>query len=155
MAITAGDSVTITYTGRLDDGTVFDTTEESVAEAEGLIEQQPERDFEPLTVEVGEGNLIEGLEEGLLGLESGASETVTVPPEDAYGEATDDQTQEFDAEEFEGMVGQEPTEGMQVRAQGGAVGTVVGIDDDTIHVDFEHPLAGETLTFDIDVLNVE
>jgi FKBP-type peptidyl-prolyl cis-trans isomerase 2 len=155
MAITTGDSVTIAYTGRLDDGTVFDTTDESVAEEEGLLEEQPEREFEPLTVEVGEGNLIEGLEEGLLGLEAGASETVTVPPEEAYGEATGDQTQEFDAEEFEGMVGQEPVEGMQVRAQGGAVGTVVGIDADTVHVDFEHPLAGETLTFDIDVLDVE
>jgi FKBP-type peptidyl-prolyl cis-trans isomerase 2 len=155
MAITAGDAVTIAYTGRLDDGTVFDTTDESVAEAEGLLEEQPDREFEPLTVEVGEGNLIEGLEDGLIGLEAGASETVTVPPEDAYGEATGDQTTEFDAEEFAGMVGQEPAEGMQVRAQGGAVGTVVGIEGDTVHVDFEHPLAGETLTFDIDVLDVE
>jgi len=155
MAITAGDSVTIAYTGRLDDGTVFDTTDESVAEEEGLLEQQPEREFEPLTVDVGEGNLIEGLEEGLLGLEDGASETVTVPPEEAYGEATGDQTTEFDADEFEGMVGQEPAEGMQVQAQGGAVGTVVGVEGDVVHVDFEHPLAGETLTFDIDVLAVE
>jgi FKBP-type peptidyl-prolyl cis-trans isomerase 2 len=155
MAITAGDAVTIAYTGRLDDGTVFDTTDESVAESEGLLEQQPDREFEPLTVQVGEGNLIEGLEEGLLGLEAGVSETVTVPPEQAYGEATGDETTEFDADEFAEMVGQEPTEGMQVRAQEGAVGTVVGVEDGTVHVDFEHPLAGETLTFDVDVLDVE
>ncbi|WP_248895559.1 FKBP-type peptidyl-prolyl cis-trans isomerase [Haloplanus halobius] len=155
MAIATGDSVTIAYTGRLDDGTVFDTTDESTAEEAGLLDQQPDREFEPLTVTVGEGNLIEGLESALLGLEEGDSETITVPPEEAYGEATGDSVREFDAEDFEGMVGQEPVEGMEVRAQGGAVGTVVEIDGDVVRVDFEHPLAGETLTFDVDVLNVE
>jgi len=155
MAITAGDTVTITYTGRLDDGTVFDTTEQSVAEETGLLEEQPERDFDPLTIEVGEGNLIEGMEEGLLGLEAGDSETITIPPEEAYGEVSGDQSREFDRDDFEGMVGQEPVEGMQVQAQGGATGTVTSVDDDTVEVDFEHPLAGETLTFEIDVLSVE
>jgi FKBP-type peptidyl-prolyl cis-trans isomerase 2 len=155
MAISAGDSVTIAYTGRLDDGTVFDTTEESVAEEAGLREEQPEREFEPLTVEVGAGNLIEGMEDGLIGLESGDSETLTIPPEEAYGAASGENVQEFDPEQFAGMVGQEPEEGMQVRAQGGATGTVVGVDEDVVRVDFEHPLAGETLTFEIDVLAVE
>ncbi|WP_251342311.1 FKBP-type peptidyl-prolyl cis-trans isomerase [Haloplanus halophilus] len=155
MAISTGDSVTIAYTGRLDDGTVFDTTDESVAEEAGLREEQPERDFGPLTVEVGAGNLIEGMEEGLLGLEEGDSETITVPPQEAYGEAEGDSVREFDPEEFEKMVGQNPEEGLQVRAQGGAVGTVVDVSEDTVHVDFEHPLAGETLTFEIDVLAVE
>jgi len=155
MAITAGDTVTITYTGRLDDGTVFDTTEQSVAEETGLLEEQPERDFEPLTVEVGEGNLIEGMEEGLIGLEEGDSETLTIPPADAYGEASDDQTRDFGRDDFESMVGQEAAEGMQVQAQGGATGTVTDVDDDTVEVSFQHPLAGEALTFDIDVLAVE
>jgi len=155
MAITAGDTVTIEYTGRLEDGSVFDTTDESVAEEAGLLEEQPDREFEPLSVEVGAGNLIEGMEEGLLGLESGDSETLTIPPEEAYGEATGDQSREFDREQFESMVGQEPVEGMEVRAQGGASGSVVDVDDDTVTVDFTHPLAGETLTFEIEVLSVE
>jgi FKBP-type peptidyl-prolyl cis-trans isomerase 2 len=155
MTISAGDSVTIAYTGRLDDGTVFDTTEEEVAEESGLREEQPDREFEPLTVEVGAGNLIEGMENGLIGLEAGDSETITVPPEEAYGEADDEQVQEFDPEQFESMVGQEAVEGLQVRAQGGASGTVVDVDEDVVRVDFEHPLAGETLTFEVDVLAVE
>ena len=155
MTISTGDSVTIAYTGRLDDGTVFDTTEEAVAEEAGLRDEQPDREFEPLTVEVGAGNLIEGMEQGLLGLESGDSKTITIPPEEAYGEATGDNVQEFDPEEFAAMIGQEPAEGMQVRAQGGGTGTVVDVTDEAVSVDFEHPLAGETLTFEIDVLAVE
>lgn len=155
MAITAGDTVTIEYTGRLDDGTVFDTTDESVAEEAGLLEEQPDREFEPLTVEVGAGNLISGMEEGLVGLEAGDSETLTLPPEEAYGEGSDDQTREFEREQFESMVGQEPVEGMSVRAQGGASGSVVDVDEEAVVVDFTHPLAGETLTFEIDVLSVE
>jgi FKBP-type peptidyl-prolyl cis-trans isomerase 2 len=155
MAITTGDTVTIEYTGRLDDDTVFDTTDESVAEEAGLREQQPNREFEPLTVEVGEGNLIEGMEDGLLGLEAGDSETLTIPPEKAYGTESDGQTREFGREQFESMVGQEAAEGMQVQAQGGANGTVTSIDGDTVEVSFQHPLAGETLTFEIEVLSVE
>lgn len=155
MTISPGDSVTIAFTGRLDDGTVFDTTEESVAEDAGLRAEQPDREFEPLTVEVGAGNLIEGMDKALRGLDAGDSETVTVPPEEAYGDATGENVQTFDPEEFASMVGQEPTEGMQVRAQGGGTGTVVEVTDDTVNVDFEHPLAGETLTFEIDVLAVE
>jgi FKBP-type peptidyl-prolyl cis-trans isomerase 2 len=155
MAITEGDSVTIEYTGRLDDGTVFDTTDESVAREAGLDEEQPDREFEPLTIEVGAGNLIEGMEQGLLGLEAGDSETLTIPPEEAYGEASGDRTRSFGRDDFEGMVGREPAEGMQVQAQGGATGTVTSVDDETVEVDFEHPLAGETLTFEIDVVAVE
>jgi len=155
MAITAGDTVTIEYTGRLDDGSVFDTTDESVAEEAGLLDEQPNREFEPLTIEVGAGNLIEGMEEGLLGLEAGDSETITIPPEEAYGEASDDQTREFERDRFEEMVGQEAAEGMQVQAQGGSSGTVTAVSDDAVEVSFQHPLAGETLTFEIDVLSVE
>jgi len=155
MAITAGDTVTLEYTGRLDDETVFDTTDPEIAEEAGLAAQQPDREFQPLTVEVGAGNLIEGLEEGLLGLEAGATGTITIPPEEAYGEADGDQVREFDAEEFEGMVGQEPTEGMEVRAQGGATGTVVEVAEGVVVVDFEHPLAGETLTFEVEIVAVE
>jgi FKBP-type peptidyl-prolyl cis-trans isomerase 2 len=155
MAITAGDTVTIEYTGRLDDGSVFDTTDESVAKEAGLLDEQPNREFEPLTIEVGAGNLIEGMEEGLLGLEAGDSETITIPPEEAYGEASDDQTREFERDRFEEMVGQEAAEGMQVQAQGGSSGTVTAVSDDAVEVSFQHPLAGETLTFEIDVLSVE
>jgi len=76
MAIETGDTVSIEYVGRLDDGSVFDTSRESVAEAEDL-EHHPDREYDPLTVEIGAGEIIEGLEDGLLGLEVGDEETVT------------------------------------------------------------------------------
>lgn len=63
MSITTGNSVTLEYTGRLDDGTVFDSSPESVAEEAGLGEAQPDREYTPLTVDVGAGQVIEGMEE--------------------------------------------------------------------------------------------
>jgi len=86
MTIATGDSVTLEYTGRLDDDTVFDTSRQSVAEKTGLAEAQPDREYAPLTVEIGDEQVIEGMEEGLIGLEAGATETLTIPPEKAYGE---------------------------------------------------------------------
>jgi len=78
MTIATGDSVTLEYTGRLDDETVFDTSRKSVAEETGLAEAQPDREYAPLTVEIGDEQIIEGMEEGLIGLEAGETETLTI-----------------------------------------------------------------------------
>ena len=155
MAISDGDSVTIEYTGKLKDGTVFDTSKRDVAEDVGLAESQPEREYGPLTVQVGDGRVIEGLEEALVGMEDGDEQTVTLPPEKAYGEPTDERVVEYEAENFREMLqGQEPTEGMHVQGQQGAIGEVVHVDDETVRVDFNHELAGETLEFDVEVVDV-
>ena len=70
VTIATGDSVTLEYTGRLDGETVFDTSREAVAEEAGLAEAQPDREYAPLTVDVGAEQVIEGMEEGLVGLDS-------------------------------------------------------------------------------------
>jgi len=156
MAISSGDTVTIEYTGRLDDGTVFDTSLESVASEDGLADDQPERDYQPLTVEIGAGRIIEGLEEGLIGMEAGDEDSVTLEPEQAYGERTDDRVVEYDADEFRQMLGgRDPEVGLEIQTEEGLPGEVVDADDDTVRVDFNHELAGETLTFDIEVVSVE
>jgi FKBP-type peptidyl-prolyl cis-trans isomerase 2 len=155
MAITTGDTVTLEYVGRLDDGTVFDTSREDVATEEGLAQQQPDREYEPLTVEVGAGQLIEGLEEELVGMEVGDTETVTIPPEKAYGERTDERVAEYEAAEFDEMLqGADVVEGMHVQTQQGAPGEVVHVDDDVVRVDFNHELSGETLEFEVEILEV-
>jgi FKBP-type peptidyl-prolyl cis-trans isomerase 2 len=155
MAIKAGDSVTIEYTGRLEDGTVFDTSQESVAEETGLASEQPEREYEPLTVEIGEGRIIEGLEEALIGQESGASPTVAIPPEKAYGPWSEDQLQEYERAEFEEMVGGEtPEEGAYLETQDGSLAEVTHVDELVVSDDFNHTLAGETLEFDVDIVDV-
>lgn len=155
MSIETGDSVTFAYTGRLDDDTVFDTSRQSVAEETGLAEAQPDREYAPLTVEIGDEEIIEGLDEGLVGLEEGATETLTIPPEEAYGERSDEHVQEFDTEELEAMLdGQRPEVGSYLEAQGGGQGEVVHVDDETVRVDFNPQLAGETLTFDVEIIEV-
>ena len=155
VTIATGDSVTLEYTGRLNDETVFDTSRKSVAEETGLAEAQPEREYTPLTVEIGDEQVIEGMEEGLIGLEEGASETLTIPPEKAYGEPSDDQIQEFETAELREMLGgQTPEEGAYLEAQNGSQGEVVHVDEDVVRVDFNPRLAGETLTFDVEIIDV-
>lgn len=155
MTIATGDSVTLEYTGRLDDGTVFDTSREPVAEEAGLVELQPDREYAPLTVEIGAGEIIEGLEESLIGLDHGESETVEIPPEKAYGEWVDESVEEFDTEELREMIGgQTPEEGAYLEAQNGQPGEIIHVDEETTRVDFNHELAGRTLVFDVDIVAI-
>lgn len=156
MAIEIGDQVRFEYTGRLTDGTVFDTSRESVAEEAGLADDHPDREFAPLTVEIGAGRIIEGLEDGLVGLEEGDVETITVSPDEAYGESSDDQVMTYEPSVFRQMLeGEDPEVGMHVQTQQGEIGEVVHIDSDVIRVDFNHELAGETLEFEIEILDIE
>ncbi|SDF77984.1 FKBP-type peptidyl-prolyl cis-trans isomerase [Halorubrum xinjiangense] len=155
MSIATGDAVTIEYTGRLDDGTVFDTSRESVAEEAGLAEAQPDREYTPLTVEVGAGQVIDGMEDGLIGLEAGETETLTIPPQKAYGQPSEENVEEFETGELREMLGgQLPEEGAYLEAQNGSQGEIIHVDEDVVRADFNPPLAGETLTFDVEVIEV-
>jgi FKBP-type peptidyl-prolyl cis-trans isomerase 2 len=156
MAIQAGDTVTIEYTGRLEDGTVFDTSRESVAETE-MEDVPPGHAFDPLTVEIGAGRIIDGLEDGLIGATAGDTPTVTIPPADGYGEWSEEHVQEFERTEFDEMIGgdETPETGMHVQTQQGGLAELTHVDDERVEVDFNHELAGETLTFDVDIVAVE
>lgn len=156
MTITRGDLVTIEYVGRLEDGTVFDTSDETLARDAGLAGERSERVFTALTVEVGEDTVIQGLQEALVGLSEGAETTVRIPPEQAYGTYDPERVGEYDREAFEEMVGdRELTEGFEVETDDGLPGRVVDIGPETVTVDFNHELADETLTFEIEVVDVE
>jgi len=76
-----GDTISINYTGRLEDGTVFDTSIESVAKGYDIF--KPE--FAPLQFKVGEPGMIEGFDEGVVGMKVGETKTLTIKPEKAYG----------------------------------------------------------------------
>lgn len=155
MTIATGDSVTLAYTGRLDDGTVFDTSREETAEETGLADAQPDRQYTPLTLDVGAEKVIEGLEDGLVGLEEGTTTTLTIPPEKGYGEWTEAEVQEFDTDELIEMVGeQDLEEGAYLQTQSGQPGEITHAGEETVKVDFNHSLAGETLEFEIEVLEV-
>jgi FKBP-type peptidyl-prolyl cis-trans isomerase 2 len=155
VTIETGDSVTIEYTGRLDDGSVFDTTRESVAERSGIAEEQPDREYAPMTFEIGAEQVIEGLEEALKGSERGETLTVEVPPEKAYGEWDEERVQEFETEEITSMLGgQVPEEGAYLETQNGDLGEVVDVGEDLVRIDFNPHLVGETLEFEVEIVEV-
>ena len=158
MPIETGDSVTIEYTARFADGLVFDTTRKDVAEETGLAERLPDREYEPLTFEVGDDEVIEGVNDALVGMTAGDETTITVPPEDAYGERSDDRVVEHNTFEFEQILeseGRSLEMGMQIETKDGKVGEVTHIDPEILRIDFNHQLAGETLEFDLQVLEVD
>lgn len=156
MTIEHGDRVTIEYVGRLEDGTVFDTSRADVAQDAGLDEQYPEREFSQLEIVVGSERVITGIEEVLAGMEVGDEERIVVPPEKGYGEHKDDRVATYERDAFDEMIGERDIrEGFEVETEDGLPGEVVAYDDEEVTVDFNHELAGETLVFDIEIVDVE
>jgi FKBP-type peptidyl-prolyl cis-trans isomerase 2 len=156
VSVKPGDEVCLEYVGRFEDGNVFATSRYEVAREAGLVDpEHVERaDFDTLSFTVGSGDVIEGLDEAVVGLSVGEKTTVTVPPEKGYGEYDPDRVREYDPETFEAMVGQPPEIGHHVEAHNGLHGDVTAISGETIQVDFNHELAGKTLIFEIHVLDV-
>lgn len=155
MSIEPGDRVTLEYVGRFEDGTVFATSSEQVATDHGLATPHENPDYHPLSFTVGDGEVIPGLDDAVVGMTAGADRTLTVPPEDAYGEYDPERVRTYDPETFEQMVGHPPEIGRHVEAKNGLHGDVVAIDDDGVRIDFNHELAGKPLVFDIEILAVE
>ena len=139
MAIAQNNLVKINYKGTLSDGTVFDSSEGK----------------EPLEFIYGIGMIIPGLEKGLLGLEVGDKRTVEVAAEDAYGPVMEEAIQEVPKAQFPADITLEA--GMQLAAQGpqGTIPVkVVEVGEEVVKVDFNHPLAGQTLNFEVEVVSV-
>lgn len=135
-----GDTVTVNYTGRLVDGTVFDSS---------LNEGR-----EPLVVKLGEGNLIKGFENGLIDMIVGDKKTVEIEVEDAYGPHNDYMIQEVPKDQMPGDV--EVGTPLQASTQMGPVNFVVKeVKEDVVVLDANHPLAGERLVFDLEVLEIQ
>jgi len=94
------------------------------------------------------------MEDGLVGLDAGEETTLEIPPEEAYGEWSQEQVQEFDTDELVEMLGQTPEEGAFLEAQNGQHGEITHVDDEVVKVDFNPDLAGETLEFDVEIVDV-
>lgn len=137
---TTGDTVRIHYSGRLTDGTQFDTSEGRA----------------PLEFTLGQGQVIKGLEAHVTGMETGAKSTVTIPVDQAYGPRRDDAIQQLDRAKVPEGIALEVGTQLQARtADGGMLPiTVVGVDDQSVTVDANHPLAGKDLVFDVELVEV-
>jgi FKBP-type peptidyl-prolyl cis-trans isomerase 2 len=147
MAIKKGDFIRLSFTGKLEDGTVFDTTDEAVAKQQGIYDE--EKKYEPMTIIVGSGFLVEGLEEALIGKNAGDEATVTVPPEKGYGERSLDAIEIVSTKKFEGKI--EPG---QMIEYNGKVGFIESISGGRVKVDYNAPLAGKKLTYDFKIEEV-
>lgn len=141
MGIQEGNTVKIHYNAKVDDK-VIDTS----------------RNAEPMEFKVGEGQVVPGLEEGVVGLEEGDKETVVVPPEKAYGERKEGLTRELPRETFKDS-SQQIEEGMvlRYRTERGEAGlaTIEKVEEENITLDLNHPLAGQTIKFEVEVVDVK
>ena len=132
--------VSVDYKGTLQNGDVFDTSNER----------------QPLEIKVGAGQLIAGFENELLGMSLNERKTFTLEPEDAYGQRNEDLKQAIPRADIPPelnprvgmMVDLQSSEGQQIPAQ------IVHLDEEKLTLDMNHPLAGETLSFEIEVVGI-
>lgn len=141
MAINDGDFIRLSYTGRAGEN-VFDTTDEDEAKKAGIHSQSAT--YGPVTICVGQKHVILGLDEELSGKEAGEKGSVTVTPEKAFGERDPKRVKSFPKSQFK----EKPVRGMPVRLDEEGEGTVVDVIGSKVIVDFNAPLAGQTLTYD-------
>lgn len=133
VVVEAGDTVAVDYTGRYENGTVFDT---SIGR-------------EPLEFKAGAGQMIRGFDAAVIGMAEGEEKTITLPPEDAYGIHDPDLVRDFPIT----SVPNDTKVGDKLFAETQPV-VVVGINETTVTIDLNHPMVGKTLIFDIKILSI-
>ncbi len=133
-----GDIIKIHYTGRLPDGEVFDSTRERA----------------PMIFVVGAGQVVGGLDQAVLGMKAGDKKTVRLSPEQAYGQHQNENLLEFSLDRMPHL--QSLKVGMQIKLplQGGKAvsARVIEVKDSRIRLDANHPLAGKTLSFELEIV---
>lgn len=135
-----GDTVKVHYTGKLENGETFDSS----------------KDRDPLEFVIGGGNVIPGFEKGVLGMKEGASVNITIPPEEAYGERDEQFVVRVSRNEFPENI--TPAVGLQLQMtqpnDEPIVVMITDMSDDTITLDANHPLAGQTLFFEVELVEI-
>lgn len=140
MKVKNGDTVKVHYTGKLDDGSVFDSSDGK----------------DPIEFEVGAGRMIEGFDKGVVDMEVGETKTIKIPCDKAYGQYREDMIAVLERDEVpvkfklaKGMV-------LQFKAENNApmMVTVKDLTDTHITLDGNHALAGKDLTFDIELVEI-
>ena len=135
-----GKFVSIHYTGTLDNGDVFDSTEGD----------------KPMELKIGSGNVIKGFEDAIIGMDLKEKKVFSINPEDAYGNRVEshvhsiprkDVPPEMELNEGD-YIGIKTPEGNQIPAQ------IIELDDEKVVIDLNHPLAGKVLTFDVEVVGI-
>jgi len=135
-----GSAVKVHYTGKLSDGSVFDTS----------------RDGAPLDFKVGDGMVIKGFEAAILGMATGDTKTVTLVADDAYGPKRDELLAEVEREKLPQTETLEVGKTLEVQQPDGQsfMVRVIALTETMVSLDANHPLAGQDLTFDIELLEL-
>jgi len=135
-----GDTVRVHYTGTHDDGTVFDTSSGR----------------EPLEFTIGSGQVIPGFDSAVDGMSPGDSETVKIPAEQAYGPHREEMMLEVDRAQVPAELDPQVGERLEIKQQDGQSipVTVTAITETLVTLDGNHPLAGQALTFEIELVEV-
>ncbi|HEX7575781.1 MAG TPA: FKBP-type peptidyl-prolyl cis-trans isomerase [Candidatus Methanoperedens sp.] len=144
MSIQKGDFIRLSYTGKTDDGRVFDTTDEDVAKANKVYNEKGKYGGDVIIV--GAMHTVTGLDEDLIGKEVGHTGSVTMPPEKAFGIRNPELIESIPITKFK----ERPQLGMQVEVDG-RLGTVIKVIGRMTQVDFNRYLAGQTLTYDYEI----
>jgi FKBP-type peptidyl-prolyl cis-trans isomerase 2 len=135
-----GDTVKVHYTGKLHDGTVFDSSVER----------------EPLEFTLGQKQLISGFEEAVIGMVPGDSLTVDIPAEKAYGARHDEAVMVIERDRLPEHLNPEVDQQLQMVQENGQtfLVRVIDLSESTITLDANHPLAGQELTFNIELIDI-
>ena len=136
-----GDTVRVHYTGKLDDGTVFDTSEGQ----------------ELLHFTIDEGQVIPGFEQAVIGMKLDESITVKIPVDEAYGPYRDELVLVVEPDQFSADLEPEVGQRLQMSQADGQIiiVTVTGVSESSVTLDANHPLAGKDLTFGIKLVEID
>lgn len=136
-----GDTVRVQYKGKLDDGTVFDTSTED----------------RPLVFLIGEGSVIPVIEQAVVGMKIGETKTEKIPVEHAFGPYKEELVMEVERKLFPPTAKPEVGQKMQVPKQGGKqmTVTITKVTEEKVTMDSNHPLAGKDLTFELELVEIE
>ena len=136
-----GDTVKVHYTGKLNDGTVFDSSANRA----------------PLEFTLGQGNVIPGFDHAVVGMEPGETKTAEIPAAQAYGPYQDEMIIQVTRDQFPEDVEPEVGQQLQVQQANGNsfVVSITDITGDQVTLDGNHPLAGQDLTFDIELVEIK
>jgi peptidylprolyl isomerase len=135
-----GDKIRVHYKGSLEDGTEFDSSYKR---------------GEPLEIVLGQGMLIKGFEDAVLGLEAGGKVTATISPEEGYGPYHEEHTFEVERNQIPPEINPEVGMMLQVNTDQGVTNvTIKSVTDDKVVLDGNHPLAGQTMIFEIELVEI-
>jgi peptidylprolyl isomerase len=134
------DTVKVHYTGKLEDGSVFDSS----------------TGREPLEFTLGTGSVIPGFDQGIVGMAIGETKTITITPDDAYGPLRKELVIEVKKSDIPGEIDTSVGQRLQIpQPEGQPIPVVITeVTDETITLDANHPLAGKTLIFDVELVEI-